>query len=76
MMLQRRQFFITSGRINYVSVGFYPSRDYQALLEVGNIRMAGSKFMVLKEEHMTHWRTVYPSICNGGTGADCVNGAF
>jgi len=42
-VLLRRIFFIKSDRTKYVSVGFYPSRDYQLLVEFGVIRRGGSK---------------------------------
>jgi len=48
----RRLFFINSDRTQYVSVGFYPARDYQPLLEFGAIRRGGSKSIVLKDEHI------------------------
>jgi len=80
-VLLRRLFFINSDRTKYVSVGFYPIRDYQPLVEFGAIRRGGSKYIVLKDEHIETLADFLPkmlvSICNGaGTGAGCVSGAF
>jgi len=43
--LLRRMFFINEDETKYVSVGFYPARDYQTLVEFGDIRQGGSKSM-------------------------------
>jgi len=42
-VLLRRLFF----RIKYVSVGFYPARDYELLVGFGTIRRGGSKSVIL-----------------------------
>ena len=79
-VLLRRLFFINSDSTKYVSVGFYPARDYQPLVEFGAIRSGGSKFIILKDEHIDTLADCLSkmliSICNGGTGAGCVSGAF
>ena len=63
-----------------MSVGFYPARDYQPLVDFGAIRRGGSKSIVLKDEHVNTLADCLPkmrvSICNGGTGAGCVCAAF
>ena len=73
-MLLWRLFFINSDRIKYVSVGFYPARDYQTLVEFGAIQRGGSKSNVLKDKHIDMLANCLPkmifSVCNGeGTGA-------
>jgi len=77
----RHLFFINSDRIMCVSIGFYPARDYQPLVEFDAIRRGGSKSFILKDEHHETLADCLPkklvSICNGGgTGAGCVSGAF
>jgi hypothetical protein len=52
-VLLRRIFFIDGDKTKYESVGFYPSRDYQPLVEFGNIRRGGeSKTIILADEHV------------------------
>jgi hypothetical protein len=51
-VLLRRIFFIDGVKTKYVSVGFYPTRDYQPLLEFGTIRRGGSKTIILTSEHV------------------------
>jgi len=79
-MLLRRLFYINSDRTKYVSVGLSPARDYQPLEEFGAIRRDVSKSIILKDEHIDTLADCLPkmlvSICNGGTGAGCVSGAF
>ena len=80
-VLLRRLFFINSDRTKYVSVGFYPARDYQPMVEFGAIRRGESKSIILKDKHIDTLADCLPkmlvSICNGGgTGAGCVTGAF
>ena len=64
-----------------MSVGFYPARDYQPLVEFGSIRRGGSKSIVLKDEHIDTLAKcltkMFVSVCNGGwTGAGCMSGSF
>ena len=40
-VLLRRLFFINDVRTKYVSVGFYPARNYLPLLEFGVLRRGG-----------------------------------
>ena len=40
-------FFINENKSKYVSVGFYPARDYQTLVEFDAIQRAGSKSLIL-----------------------------
>jgi hypothetical protein len=39
-VLQQRTFFINDDKSRYVSVGFYPTRNYQPLVEFGGARIA------------------------------------
>jgi len=64
-----------------VFVVFYLERDYQSLVEFGAIRRAGSKSIVLKDEHIETLADCLPkklvSICGTGAAAvGCVSGAF
>jgi len=43
-------FFINEDKIKYMSVGFYPARDNQPLLEFRANRRGGSKSLILTEE--------------------------
>ena len=52
-VLLRRLFFINEDRTKYVSVGFYPARDYLPLIEFGILRRAGGpKTLILSDEHV------------------------
>jgi hypothetical protein len=54
-VLLRRIFFIVGDKTKYVSVSFYPARDYQPLVEFGTIRRgsgSGSKSIILASEHV------------------------
>jgi len=68
-----------------VSVGFYPARDYQPLVEFGAIRRGGSKFILLRDEHIDTLADcltkVLVSISNAKTGVaaaavGCERGVF
>jgi len=50
-ILLRRLFFINEDRTKYVSLGFYPARDYLPLVEFGVIRRGGGpKTLILKDK--------------------------
>ena len=53
-----------------MSVGFYPARDYQPLVEFGAIRRGGSKSCILTDEQVASLAHCLPairdSICVGG----------
>ena len=50
-VLLRRLFFINEDRTEYVSVGFYPARDYLPLVEFGVVRRGGDpKTLILGDE--------------------------
>ena len=78
-----RLFFINWDRTKYVSVGFYPARDYLPLVGFGTIRRGVSKSVLLTDEHIGTLADCLPkmlvSIYNGWTGAaavGCESGAF
>ena len=52
-VLLRRLFFINKYRTKYVSVGFYPARDYLPLVEFGVIRRGGGpKDLIVSDEQV------------------------
>jgi len=51
-VLLRRLLFINGENNKYGSVGFYPARDYQPLVEFGTIRRCGSKSIILTDEQV------------------------
>jgi len=80
-ILLRRLFFINSNRTKYISVCFYPARDYQPLVDFGAIRRGGSNSILLKDELIDTLADCLPkmlvSVCDGkGTRAGCVSGAI
>jgi hypothetical protein len=74
--LLRRTFFINEDCSKYLSVGYYPARDYLPLVEVG----ASSKMPVrLEEEHVRTFAEHLPRICEAMCGDEqytCVDGEF
>ena len=81
-VLLRRMFFINEEKTKYVSIGIYPTRDYQHLVEFGAIRSGGSKFLILADEqvaalaHCMH--AIRDSMCVGGERVviKCESGNF
>jgi len=69
-VLLRRMFFINEDETKYVSVGFYPARDYQPLVEFGAIRRGGSNSLILADEQVAALADCLPAIldfmCVGG----------
>ena len=52
-LLLYRLFFINEERTEYVSVCFYPARDYKPLVEFGVVRTGGAhKNIILNDEHV------------------------
>jgi hypothetical protein len=52
-VLLRRLFFINENRTKYVSVGFYPARDYLPLAEFSAVRRGGGpKTLILSDEQV------------------------
>jgi len=69
-VLLRRMFFINEDKTKYMSVGFYPARDYQLLVEFGAIRRGESKSIFLTNEQVAALADCLPAIrdsmCVGG----------
>jgi len=81
-VLLRRKFFVNDDKTTYVSVGYYPARDYQILVEFGSIRKGGSKCLILADERVAALADCLPSIrdsmCVGGDRVviKCESGNF
>jgi len=81
-VLLRLMFFINEDKTKYVSVGYYPARDYQPLVEFGAIRRGGSKSLILNDEKVDAVAECLPSIpdsmCVGGDRVviKCKSGYF
>jgi len=72
-VLLRRLFFINEYRIKYVSVVFYPVRDYLPLVEFGVLRRGdGPKTLILSDEQVDALvetlRTLREVVCSGEAG--------
>ena len=61
-VLLRRMFFINEDKTKYVSVGYYPARDYKPLVEFGAIRRGGSKSLILSDKQDTALADGLPAI--------------
>jgi hypothetical protein len=78
-VLLRRVFFIGEDRTKYVSVGFYPSRNYQPLVEFGHVKREKPTFLVLNERHVKTMTEILPRICESmcrGENYDYSDGDF
>ena len=83
-VLLRRLFFINEDRTKYVSVGFYPARDYLTLVEFGVVRRGGGpKTIILSDEQVDAMAEALPmlwgAMCSGETSVGvrrCESGAF
>jgi hypothetical protein len=81
-VLLRRLFFINEDRTKYVSVGFYPARDYLPLVEFGVLRRGGGpKTLILSDEQVDALAETLPTLredmCSGEAGGRrCESGAF
>ena len=76
-------FFINEDRTKYVSVGFYPAREYVLLVEFGVVRRGGRpKTIVLSDEHVDAMavglRKLRDAMCNWelADGSGFKSGAF
>ena len=45
-----------SDKTKYISVGFYPSQNYQPQVEIGSSK---SYPLILTDRHVKHWRKIY-----------------
>ena len=63
-------FCFNEDKTKYVSVVFYPARDYQPLVELGAIRRGGSKSLLLTDVQFAPLADCLPevrdSMCVGG----------
>ena len=82
-VLLRSLFFINEDRTKYVSVGFYPARDYLPLGEFGVVRSGGGpKTLILSDEHvdaLAETLNTLRDMCIGETsvvGRRCESGVF
>jgi len=71
-VLFRRLFFINVDRTKYVSVGFYPARDYLPFVEFGVVRRdGGPKTLILSDEQVDTMVERLPmlrdAMCSGST---------
>ena len=69
-VLLLRMFFINEDKPWYISVGFYPIRDYQTMVEFEAIRRGESKSLILSDEKVAALADCLPatrdSMCVGG----------
>jgi len=68
-VLHRRLFYIDEDRTKYVSVGFYPTRNYQPFVEFGAVKWNGSNFIILNEQHADSMAECLPRMCE----SMCIN---
>ena len=62
-VLLRRVFFIDEDRTKYVSVGFYPARDYQPLVEFGFVKKNKTTVLVLADQQVAALAAILPGVC-------------
>ena len=62
-VLLRRLFFLNEDRNAYVSVRFYPIRDYQTYVEFGFVMKNGSTIRILVVRQVTKMAECLPTIC-------------
>jgi len=78
-VLLRRLFFIDEDRTTYVSVGFYPTRDYQPFVEFGSVKKNSSTILILDYRQVTKMAECLPTICESMCGNEqygCKEGNF
>jgi len=63
-VLLRHLFFLNANKTKYVSVGFYPARDYLPLVEFGVIRSCGSKAISLTDDQVYTLAQCLPAIAD------------
>jgi len=75
-VLLRRVFFINEEKTRYVSVGFYPTRNYQPLVEFGGPKL---KPIILTDHHVATLAECLPRVCQSMCDNEqygCSDGAF
>ena len=60
-VLHRRFFFIDPEKTKYISVGFYPSRNYEPLVEIGSSK---SNPLILTDLHVKTLAEHLPAQCD------------
>jgi hypothetical protein len=60
-VLLRRVCFINNEKSKYVSVGFYPAKNYQPLVEFGGAKILP---ITLAEQHVKTMAENLPRLCN------------
>jgi len=66
--LLRRLFFYRRRQDTYVSVGFYPTRDYQPFVEFGSVNKNGSTILILDDRQVNKMAECLPTICESMCG--------
>ena len=61
-VLLRRLFFINEDRTKYVSVGFYPARDYHPFMEFGSVKKNGTTIIILDDRQVEKMAECLPRI--------------
>jgi len=62
-----------------LSVGFYPSRDYQTFVEFGSVKKNGSTILILDDRQVNKMAECLPTICVSMCGNEqcrCKGGNF
>jgi len=67
-VLLRRLFFIDEDRTKYVSVGFYPNRDYQTFVEFGSVKKNGYTILIPDDRQVNKMAECVPRICESMCG--------
>ena len=63
-VLLRRVFFVDEDRTKYVSVGFYPTRDYQPQVEFGAVKRYKTTVLVLGDQYVATLAAILPRSAN------------
>ena len=62
-VLLRRVFFVDGDRTKYVSVGFYPNRDYRPQVEFGAVKRNKKTVLVVVDQYVATLAAILPRIC-------------
>jgi hypothetical protein len=62
-VLLRRVFFINEDRNKYVSVGFYPTRDYRPQVEFGAAKRNKTTVLILVDQYVATLAAILPRVC-------------
>src|SRR5215469_13772744 len=75
-VLLRRVIFLREDKTKYVSIGFYPARDYQPFVELGGAQKAP---LILQESFVRTMAEQLPYLCEAlcnNTSYNCKDGVF